>query len=295
MILPDEANPKFCMEMELCVMNLYDYARQYEPRISTRRRYLKEMLEALAFIHSQGVLHRDIKPENILLTHNRQIKLADFGLSRFYHVPLRQYTMNVASRWWRAPELMLGEFKYGPAIDVWSMALIFVEVVTGRSPWRKTTWTSCFIFFETWAFQNTKAPFWAGSFGISRLARPSDLSLGPGSVARRMPPAVSNARNRPAPTDSRGRRPEASFLLGIRAVSHAQEESKTRPIVQSSPRTDHILVFATVLASSNHVLSLPARAAMVVRQSKRIVVFCRFQGKRRQRRSFSSGCCRRIC
>ena len=136
MILPDEANPKFCMEMELCVMNLYDYARQYEPRISTRRRYLKEMLEALAFIHSQGVLHRDIKPENILLTHNRQIKLADFGLSRFYHVPLRQYTMNVASRWWRAPELMLGEFKYGPAIDVWSMALIFVEVVTGRSPWR---------------------------------------------------------------------------------------------------------------------------------------------------------------
>ena len=136
MILPDEANPKFCMEMELCVMNLYDYARQYEPRISTRRRYLKEMLEALAFIHSQGVLHRDIKPENILLTHNRQIKLADFGLSRFYHVPLRQYTMNVASRWWRAPELMLGEFKYGPASDVWSMALIFVEVVTGRSPWR---------------------------------------------------------------------------------------------------------------------------------------------------------------
>ena len=138
MILPDKANPKFCMEMELCTMNLYEYARRYEPRVRSRKRYLKQMLEALAFVHGQGILHRDIKPENILLTSTRQIKLADFGLSRFYHVPLRQYTMNVASRWWRAPELMLGEFTYGPSIDVWGVAMIFVELLTGKCPWKGT-------------------------------------------------------------------------------------------------------------------------------------------------------------
>ena len=91
------------------------------------------MTRGLAFCHSRGVMHRDLKPQNLLVTRDGQLKLADFGLARFYNknAKLKQdYTNRVITIWYRSPELLLGETQYGPAVDIWSAACVLVEIFT---------------------------------------------------------------------------------------------------------------------------------------------------------------------
>ena len=74
-------------------------------------------------------MHRDIKPGNILIDkQNNRIKLADFGLARGYSVPLKSYTKEVVTLWYRPPEVLMGNNKYSPAIDVWAIGCIFYEL-----------------------------------------------------------------------------------------------------------------------------------------------------------------------
>lgn len=86
------------------------------------RAFLYQLMSGLAFCHERKFLHRDIKCSNILLNNNGKIKLADFGLARFYNAEdkERPYTNKVITLWYRPPELLLGEERYGPAIDIWS-------------------------------------------------------------------------------------------------------------------------------------------------------------------------------
>ena len=76
----------------------------------------------------KGVTHRDIKPENILLSHDYKIKIADFGLARTIGLPLKTYTHEVVTLWYRAPEVLLGAKIYSMAIDMWSIGAIFFEI-----------------------------------------------------------------------------------------------------------------------------------------------------------------------
>jgi CTD kinase subunit alpha len=87
------------------------------------------MFEGLDYLHTRGVLHRDIKAANILVSSDGILKLADFGLARFYakHHQL-DYTNRVITIWYRSPELLLGETKYTAAVDVWSAACVMVEI-----------------------------------------------------------------------------------------------------------------------------------------------------------------------
>ena len=63
----------------------------------------------MCYCHSRRVLHRDLKPQNLLLDPDRNIiKLADFGLGRAFNVPVRPYTHEVVTLWYRAPEVLLG-------------------------------------------------------------------------------------------------------------------------------------------------------------------------------------------
>jgi CTD kinase subunit alpha len=90
-----------------------------------------QMVDAIGFMHKQGVLHRDIKAANILVSHKGQIKLADFGLARFYDMDRQlHYTNRVVTIWYRAPELLYGQTEYGPPIDVWAAACVIVEIFT---------------------------------------------------------------------------------------------------------------------------------------------------------------------
>jgi mitogen-activated protein kinase 15 len=88
------------------------------------------MLKALLYLHSGQLLHRDIKPSNILLNTECQAKLCDFGLVRSFQGSGTQeavLTEHLATRWYRAPEILLGSQSYGPGVDVWSLGCIVAE------------------------------------------------------------------------------------------------------------------------------------------------------------------------
>lgn len=96
-----------------------------------KKHLAKQLFEGLDYLHRRGVLHRDIKAANILVSSDGLLKLADFGLARFY-AKRRQldYTNRVITIWYRSPELLLGETQYGPAVDIWSAACVLVEIFT---------------------------------------------------------------------------------------------------------------------------------------------------------------------
>jgi len=95
--------------------------------------YLRQLLEGVSYCHQNRVLHRDLKPQNLLVNSKGEIKLADFGLARAFSVPVRSYTHEVVTLWYRAPEILLGSKFYTGAVDTWSLGCIFVEMVN-RQP-----------------------------------------------------------------------------------------------------------------------------------------------------------------
>ncbi|EHB03075.1 Cyclin-dependent kinase-like 2 [Heterocephalus glaber] len=78
------------------------------------------------------IIHRDIKPENILVSQAGVVKLCDFGFARTLAAPGEAYTDYVATRWYRAPELLVGDVKYGKAVDVWAIGCLVTEMLTGE-------------------------------------------------------------------------------------------------------------------------------------------------------------------
>ncbi|CAG9580316.1 unnamed protein product [Danaus chrysippus] len=95
--------------------------------------YLRQLLEGVAYCHAHRVLHRDLKPQNLLVDVEGHIKLADFGLARAFGIPVRAYTHEVVTLWYRAPEILLGAKFYSTAVDVWSLACIYAEMASGRT------------------------------------------------------------------------------------------------------------------------------------------------------------------
>ncbi|MCJ1459869.1 TFIIH complex serine/threonine-protein kinase subunit kin28 [Mycoblastus sanguinarius] len=84
---------------------------------------------AVWFCHENFVLHRDIKPNNLLIAADGEVKLADFGLARSFSDPYRPMTCQVITRWYRPPELLFGARFYSGAVDVWSMGVVFAELI----------------------------------------------------------------------------------------------------------------------------------------------------------------------
>jgi len=102
-----------------------------------------QLLKGMKYIHSADLIHRDLKPSNILINSDCQIKIADFGLARSVastgddtNIKLTDY---VATRWYRAPEILLGSTKYSKAVDMWSVGCILGELIVGKALFQGTS------------------------------------------------------------------------------------------------------------------------------------------------------------
>ncbi|TRZ02981.1 hypothetical protein DNTS_004985 [Danionella cerebrum] len=89
-----------------------------------------QILRGLKYIHSADIIHRDLKPSNLAVNEDCELKILDFGLARLTDDEMTGY---VATRWYRAPEIMLNWMHYNMTVDIWSVGCIMAELLTGRT------------------------------------------------------------------------------------------------------------------------------------------------------------------
>lgn len=91
-----------------------------------------QMLLALDFMHENEIIHRDVKPENLLINSNGLLKVCDFGFARSLQKNASAvYTDYVSTRWYRSPELLVGDANYHKSVDTWAIGCIYAEMYNG--------------------------------------------------------------------------------------------------------------------------------------------------------------------
>ena len=125
----NEANRLYIV-FELASSDLKKLMDEYTTPLAPElvRSYTLQLFRGLSYCHSRGIMHRDIKPQNLLVTKDGYLKIADFGLARTFSPTLRPLTVEVITRWYRAPEIMLGCNTYTTAVDGWSAACVIAEM-----------------------------------------------------------------------------------------------------------------------------------------------------------------------
>eukprot|EP00794_Sanderia_malayensis_P012637 gene12634-13935_t len=122
----------FVLVFEYMLSDLSEVLRDFN-RVLTEsqlKSYMLMLLKGIAYCHSDHIMHRDLKPANLLISSTGQLKIADFGLARvFSNNEDRLYSHQVATRWYRAPELLYGARKYDEGVDLWAVGAIFGELL----------------------------------------------------------------------------------------------------------------------------------------------------------------------
>ncbi|XP_064123752.1 mitogen-activated protein kinase 15 [Loxodonta africana] len=136
-VIPAENDRDIYLVFESMDTDLNAVIRKGKLLKDIQKRYIfYQLLRATKFIHSGNVIHRDQKPSNVLLDANCLVKLCDFGLARSLSQlpegPGQALTEYVATRWYRAPEVLLSSCRYTPGVDMWSLGCILGEMLRGR-------------------------------------------------------------------------------------------------------------------------------------------------------------------
>jgi serine/threonine protein kinase len=132
------------------------------------RSYLFQILSGLEYCHDRSIIHRDLKPQNLLIDRDGVIKLADFGLARIYAIPMRAFTHEVVTLWYRAPEIPLGIKKYSLAVDMWAVGAIFAEMINHKALWTgDSEIEQLFLIFKTLGTPNESV--WPGVENLSEF------------------------------------------------------------------------------------------------------------------------------
>ncbi|XP_044734661.1 casein kinase II subunit alpha isoform X2 [Chrysoperla carnea] len=116
-------------------VNNTDFKELYQTLTDFDIRYYNyELLKALDFCHSMGIMHRDVKPHNIMIDHeNHKLRLIDWGLAEFYH-PGQEYNVRVASRYFKGPELLVDYQLYDYSLDMWSVGCVLASMIFRKEP-----------------------------------------------------------------------------------------------------------------------------------------------------------------
>uniref|UniRef100_A0A2N9GDC7 cyclin-dependent kinase n=1 Tax=Fagus sylvatica TaxID=28930 RepID=A0A2N9GDC7_FAGSY len=119
--------------LDLDLKKYMDSSPEFAKDLRQIKMFLYQILRGIAYCHSHRVLHRDLKPQNLLIDRRTNaLKLADFGLARAFGIPVRTFTHEVVTLWYRAPEILLGSRHYSTPVDIWSVGCIFAEMVNQR-------------------------------------------------------------------------------------------------------------------------------------------------------------------
>ncbi len=118
-------------------LSLYDYlfrSDNYLPALDLVASYVHQLLRGLAYMHGKGFIHADVKSQNLLIDLRGNLKICDFGLTRCSLDPTDQIKgdRDVATLYYRSPELLLGQNYYDTSLDIWSAGCVFWELLTQR-------------------------------------------------------------------------------------------------------------------------------------------------------------------
>lgn len=129
-VFPDGAG--FVLVFEYMLSDLSEVLRNSDCPLTEAqiKSYMRMLLKGVAYCHENSIVHRDLKPANLLISSTGHLKIADFGLARVFSAEQdRHYSHQVATRWYRAPELLYGARKYDEGVDLWAVGCIFGELL----------------------------------------------------------------------------------------------------------------------------------------------------------------------
>lgn len=129
---------RLILVFEYCNEDLKHFITSYKDEdipMKLIKNFMYQTFKGMAHCHQSKILHRDLKPPNILvanvsspLRQKKIVKLADFGLARAAGLPVKNYTNEVVTLWYRSPDVLLGNTQYNSSIDIWSIGCIMAEM-----------------------------------------------------------------------------------------------------------------------------------------------------------------------